>query len=124
MGRRREFRSLRSVAREKIALARRAGGGRTGAMDLVGGTSSNPRMPRRVARPTPVPTIVGCGTGSGSGGDGRRFHPHRTRPKWLRLRGIASTTPALPLPHLRAGGRDCGHSVSFRGASPAFCTTR
>lgn len=36
-----------------------AGGGRTGAMDLVGGTSSNPGMLRRVRTPNPRPNHRG-----------------------------------------------------------------
>lgn len=150
-----DFRSLRSVAREKVALgssrAREEGrGGEWRRPDRRDGPCGWYRFECRNAssgshaQPPSQPSRGEvCGTGSGSG-DGRCIHPPPyERPKWLRLhyprlrRRVARRRlnhplplPSLPLPHLREGEseRDCEHSSPpprrFRGASPAFCTTR
>jgi len=58
-GQKREGEGLPFVT-ERRERENSAGGGRTGAMDLVGGTSSNPGMPRRVRTPNPpILTITG-----------------------------------------------------------------
>lgn len=92
-----------------------AGGGRTGAMDLVGGTSSNPGMLRRVRTPNPRPNHRGvrCAepvvAATASGNDGSRFHPYETKvvaPPLPLPSATASphSTPALSLPHLLREG--------------------
>lgn len=123
---RKDFRSLRSVAREKIA--RGAAGPARWTLWVV---------PVRIpgcfvgfARPTPVLTIAGWDVRNRWRRRRQRrqpFPPLRDQSSCVSTTpgfgdGIASFNPRA-VPTSPAGGRD-GHSLSFRSASPAFCTTR
>lgn len=134
-GKRREGLPLVTERREREnSAASRARDGRTGAMDLVGGTSSNPGMPRRVRTPNLRPNHreVRCAEPATAAAAAAAATAAST-PTVRDRSGCASTTPgfsgsvaspipALPLPHLREG--ETGTRSSFRGASPTFCTTR
>lgn len=119
-----DFRSLRSVAREKIA--RGAAGPARWTLWVV-----PVRIPGCLvgfARPTPVLTIAGWGV--------RNRWWRRPFPPLQDRSSCASTTPQLRRRHhliqppccsyltSPVKGRDWALSHSFRSSSPAFCTTR